>query len=79
MRHDGEARHCLGDALCEPVTFAEQTIPASEATKHVGEKAAVCGVVARARYASRSKGQPTLLNLDKPHPNAVSLPSFGGG
>ena len=50
---------------------AEQTILASEAAKHVGEKAAVCGVVASARYASRSKGQPTFLNLDKPYPKAV--------
>lgn len=51
--------------------IAEQSIPAAEATKHVGEKATVCGVVASATYASRAKGQPTFLNLDKPYPNPI--------
>ena len=50
---------------------AEHTIPPAEAAKHVGEKATVCGVVASARYALRSKGQPTFLNLDKPYPNPI--------
>jgi hypothetical protein len=51
--------------------FAEQSLSAAEAAKHVGEKATVCGVVASASYASRAKGQPTFLNLDKPYPNAI--------
>jgi hypothetical protein len=51
--------------------FAEQSIPAAEAAKHVGEKATVCGVVASGHYASDRKGQPTFLNLDKPYPNAI--------
>jgi hypothetical protein len=51
--------------------LADQSIPATEAAKHVGEKATVCGVVASASYASHSKGQPTFLNLDKPYPNAI--------
>lgn len=50
---------------------AQHTIPAAEAAKHVGEKATVCGVVASASYASRSKGQPTFLNLDKPYPHPI--------
>jgi hypothetical protein len=50
---------------------AEQTIPAAEAAKHVGERATVCGVVASASYVSSSKGQPTFLNLDKPYPNPI--------
>jgi hypothetical protein len=33
--------------------------------------AKVCGVVASAKFASSSKGQPTYLNLDKPYPNQV--------
>jgi hypothetical protein len=58
--------------LCVTLSIsAEQTISASEAAKHLGEKATVCGVVASASYASRSKGQPTFLNLDKPYPNAI--------
>lgn len=56
---------------CTPSVFAEQTISPAEAANHVGEKATVCGVVASARYASRSKGQPTFLNLDKPYPDAI--------
>src|SRR5579872_1278182 len=58
----------LCSTLC---VLAEQTIPATEAAKHVGEKATVCGVVASASYASRAKGQPTFLNLDKPYPNPI--------
>lgn len=56
---------------CTRGVLAQDTIPAAEAAKHVGEKATVCGVVASASYASRSKGQPTFLNLDKPYPNAI--------
>ena len=58
--------------LCSAIAvFAQQTIPAADAAKHLGEKATVCGVVASARYASSSKGKPTFLNLDKPYPNAI--------
>jgi hypothetical protein len=58
--------------LCSTLAIsAEHTIPAAEAAKHVGEKATVCGVVASANYASRSKGQPTFLNLDKPYPHPI--------
>ena len=31
----------------------------------------MCGVVASARYADRSRGQPTFLNLDKPYPDTI--------
>jgi hypothetical protein len=58
--------------LCSAIAvFAEQPISPAEAAKHVGEKSTVCGVVASASYATRSKGQPTFLNLDKPYPNAI--------
>lgn len=43
----------------------------AEAARHVGEVATVCGEVVTATYASRSRGQPTFLNLDKPYPNHV--------
>jgi len=58
-------------ACCAPVVFAEEAISPAEASKHVGEKATVCGVVASGHYASDRKGQPTFLNLDKPYPNAI--------
>ena len=41
-------------------------ISALEASKHIGETATVCGTVASANYATRSRGKPTFLNLDKP-------------
>jgi DNA/RNA endonuclease YhcR with UshA esterase domain len=40
-----------------------------EAQKHIGETATVCGTVASARYADRSKGSPTFLNLGHAYPN----------
>lgn len=50
---------------------AEDRIPASEASKYVGKSAIVCGQVASATYAARSKGRPTFLNLDRPYPNQI--------
>jgi DNA/RNA endonuclease YhcR with UshA esterase domain len=44
-------------------------IPASEAGQHIGEHAAVCGVVASSRYLSNSRSKPTFLNLGRPYPN----------
>ncbi|SRR6266498_403880 len=48
-------------------------ITASEARNHIGKTATVCGVVASADYAARSKGKPTFLNLDKPYPNPIFI------
>ena len=44
------------------------TIAATEAQAHVGERVRVCGVVASARYAPKSRGRPTFLNLERPYP-----------
>jgi len=46
-------------------------ISAVDAIHFVGQVATVCGLVASAKYASETKGQPTFLNLDKPYPNHV--------
>lgn len=43
----------------------------SEAAKHVGENATVCGIVASVHTAMSSKGSPTFVNLDKPYPNQL--------
>ena len=48
-----------------------RTITTNEASAHIGQTATVCGVVASAKYAYRSKGQPTLLNLDEPYPRQI--------
>jgi hypothetical protein len=47
------------------------TVAAVAAINHVGRTATVCGVVASAKFAERTHGQPTFLNLDKPYPNQV--------
>jgi DNA/RNA endonuclease YhcR with UshA esterase domain len=46
-------------------------ISAGEAKSHVGEKTTVCGNVVSIRYADKSKGQPTFLNLDEPYPKQI--------
>ncbi len=50
---------------------AAKTIPAAEASNHIGEIATVCGKVVTTRYAASSRGGPTFLNLDKPYPEQV--------
>jgi DNA/RNA endonuclease YhcR with UshA esterase domain len=58
-------------ALSATLGHAQSSISATEARNHVGEKATVCGEVASAKYAARSRGNPTFLNLDKPYPNQI--------
>lgn len=54
------------------ITYAQTShLTAAQAKDHVGERATVCGVVASTRFADRSRGEPTFLNLDEPYPNQV--------
>jgi len=46
-------------------------ITAAAAKNHIGERTTVCGKVVSARYADRSKSQPTFLNLDEPFPKQI--------
>jgi len=46
-------------------------ITAREAKDHIGEAQTVCGKVASTHFASKSKGEPTFLNLDEPYPKEV--------
>jgi hypothetical protein len=46
-------------------------ITAAEAKDHVGETRTVCGKVVSTHYASKSKGEPTFLNLDEPYPKEI--------
>jgi DNA/RNA endonuclease YhcR with UshA esterase domain len=54
-----------------PIHAQTKKLTTAEAKDHVGERATVCGQVVSTRYADGSKGQPTFLNLDKPHPNEI--------
>ena len=47
------------------------TIRAEQAADHVGEVMTVCGQVVSATHLTRSRGNPTFLNLDKPHPRQI--------
>ena len=47
------------------------TLTAAQAEDHIGENATVCGIVASATFAARTKGQPTFLNLDQPYPTHI--------
>jgi hypothetical protein len=68
-------RRCSLSLICLAVSFAVQArtrhLTAAEAKDHVGENATVCGKVVDSHYASRSRGEPTFLNLDKRYPNQI--------
>lgn len=66
----GAVVYILAVGLAIPV-LASQSITASEARNHVGEMATVCGKVAGAHYAARTRSRPTFINLDKPYPNQI--------
>jgi hypothetical protein len=51
--------------------FAQETISPDNAAKFIGQQKTVCGTVASAHYAARTKGQPTFINLDKPYPKQI--------
>jgi hypothetical protein len=51
--------------------FAQETVTPEDAAKFIGQQKTVCGKVASAHYAIKSKGQPTFLNLNKPYPNHI--------
>ncbi|MGA2336748.1 MAG: hypothetical protein ABSG08_15380 [Terriglobales bacterium] len=57
--------------LWATLVHAQSSISAAEAKNHVGEKTTVCGDVASAHYAARSRGNPTFINLDQPYPNQI--------
>lgn len=56
-------------ALSTSVVAHAANLAPSEAANHVGENATVCGFVASAQYADRSRGRPTFLNLGHAYPN----------
>ncbi len=63
----------LGCWLCiTAATFGQsKKLTVSEARDHIGERATVCGKVVSSRYASKTRGAPTFLDLDKPYPGSL--------
>jgi hypothetical protein len=51
--------------------YSQVTISPEDAINHIGENGTVCGVVASAHFAGRTKGQPTFLNLNRPYPSHI--------
>jgi hypothetical protein len=58
-------------ATCAASSASISDLTAAQAKDHIGESATVCGVVVSANYATRSKRQPTFLNLDKAYPDHI--------
>ncbi len=56
---------------CYLTSPAQERITPADAANYVGKNVTVCGKVASATYAARSKGRPTFLNLDRPYPNQI--------
>jgi len=50
-------------------TTTPHTIPAAEASRHVGERTTVCGQIASEHTVTSNRGTPTFINLDKPYPD----------
>ena len=57
--------------LAASAARAADSLSAADAANHIGELAEVCGIVASATYATRSRGQPTFLNIDRPYPDHI--------
>lgn len=49
-------------------TVFAQSYKSNEAYLHIGENATICGEVKSTHFASRSRGEPTFLNLGKAYP-----------
>jgi hypothetical protein len=55
--------------LLTPFLTCAQNIPASEASKHVGERETVCGNIIATHTATTARGTPTFIDFEKPYPN----------
>ncbi len=77
MRNSIKSLACFVVFIFAFLIFASDSIAQREyvnpidAHKFVGKEKTVCGIVASATYAIRSRGQPTFLNLDEPYPNQI--------
>ncbi|TXH04783.1 MAG: DNA-binding protein [Nevskiaceae bacterium] len=58
-------------ALLAASSGAAPRLSATEAARHIGEFATVCGDVASAHFAKTTRGAPTFLNLDAPYPQQI--------
>ena len=61
----------IGAALLAALPLAARAggIGPNQTASHVGQTETVCGLVASARYAFHSHGQPTFLNFGRAYPD----------
>ena len=65
-------------ALLLPAVGRAQSAAPQDAARYASQTATVCGVVASARYALRTRAQPTFLNLGQPYQHqAFTVTIFG--
>jgi hypothetical protein len=57
--------------LLTPFFACAQDIPASDASRHMGEQGTVCGRLAGLKIARTVRGTPTFIDFDKPYPPQV--------
>ena len=57
--------------FCASIAWAGSTLATTEAARHIGERATVCGDIASVHTATHSRGTPMFINLDKPYPAQV--------
>jgi hypothetical protein len=55
--------------MLTPVFADAQNIPASDASKHLGEQGTICGRVAEVKVMTTVSGTPTFIDFEKPYPN----------
>jgi DNA/RNA endonuclease YhcR with UshA esterase domain len=51
--------------------YYQDTIAPEDASKSISQQNTVCGTVVSAHYATRRKGQPTLINFDESCPDQL--------
>ena len=51
------------------VPICAQSISATDAKSHEGEKATVCGTITGVHTATTSPGSPTFIDFERPYPN----------
>ena len=66
MSHPSRIAFCI---LISAGFLQAQTIPAGEASKHVGEQGTVCGQVADKHTADGARGKPTFIDLEHGFPH----------
>ena len=61
----------LSILLTAGTAFSADTVTPEDAINYIGKQATVCGKVASTKFSTRSRRQPTFINLNKPYPNQI--------